>query len=520
MAKRKSLLSRIVTRRSLVRLNVWAQIVLSLVLLVVVNAIAAMEPKTRAWRIDCTYSGRHSITSKTRNILRSLTKKTRINVITGSGMARYGSSKGEVVPISDRIEDMVALYDAASPMIAARIVDFDRDKALCLQIQGQINDSVLPNTIIVQQETRHETIPFNFLVKGPQEAEELGQVKNVAFNIEAKLTGPVLKVAEEKRATVYVLSGHGELDIKGPEHLAMNAFIAALRQENYDVRSLNLVQLGEMPDDCDVLIIAAPKTPLQPNEIEILLNYLDTGGNLFVLLRPKFLAGETRSLGQLLSRYNVAILDGQVVVEEHSTEVPGRRLTGPQVFSQNFGKHPITDDLKTFIVYAEYACPLKTLSEMAASESALRAPGLARRYVVTPLISSSKESWAETNLRERRAVKDDRDTPGPCTIAVAVELRHSENTKSSGPRIVVSSSYSIVLDAIGNRYIGNRIFAVNAMGWLAHKEYKLGIPPQSSDIRRLKINKTSARGIYLIVIAMPLLAALSGGVVWWWRRRF
>jgi hypothetical protein len=50
---------------------------------------------------------------------------------------------------------------------------------------------------------------------------------------------------------------------------------------------LNLVQSSSIPDNTDVLILASPKVPMLPGEIELLREYLERGGNLLWLADPE-----------------------------------------------------------------------------------------------------------------------------------------------------------------------------------------------------------------------------------------
>lgn len=521
MSGKNPSLSRIRDGRLLIVFNVWAQVVLALALLLLVNAIIAMTPQVRSWRIDCTGGGRHSVTSKTRRVLEKLEAPVMIDVVMGNAMVRFGPGKKQLAPVGDRVKDMVGLYEAVSPMVRARVVDFDREKALCLELKTRISEEVHPDTIIVRHGGRHETVPFRVMVKGPDEGERLGLGRNVAFTIEAKLTEAIIKVCETKRAQVFVLTGHGEIALRGAESAAMNEFVAGLRRENYAVRPLTLQRAGKVPAECDVLVIAGPQTALEDAELSALRDYLAGGGNAFVLLRPSFNGGDTRSLARLLTEYNVAILDGRLICEAYPTNVPGRTLVTHEIKTLNYGAHPITDDLKTLNFYTQVACPLTTLSALGAARPNVRVAKSMRRVRVTALVSSSRESWAETSLRPLVMRKDKRDTPGPCVIALAVEPAPERGGKGGqGARLVVVASYVAVTDLVMRKSLGNRVFAMNAAGWLARKEYKLGIPPQSSDLRRLRLTGARQRGVFIAtVVVMPLAVLLCGGGVWWLRRR-
>lgn len=516
----RALWQRLRSRQSLAMLNVSAQVVLAFILLVLVNAIIGMSPQTRAWRLDVTYSGRHSISSMTRNVLEGLESPITINVIVGTGAGRFGPGEQQIVPLTEMLRDTVGLYEAASPSVIGKVLSYDQDKDACLRISTEINETVVPDAVIVQRGARHEMILFNQLVKGPDEAETLGFGRNVAYVVEPRLTEAIVKVTERTRAKACLLSGHGELAAKGPSHRALNEFGSELARANYELEMLNLQETQAVPADCEVLIIAGPREPFTDAETKAILDYLEAGGSLFALCRAAYLGGDMSSLGEILGQYNVAAHSSLLVMETHATGVPGQGIIEPKVLSQNYGEHPVTQDMESWIFRTEYAFPLSALSEAATARTGLAAPRVAGRSEVAPLVYSSMQSWGEANLVEQASF-DDRDMQGPCVVALAVQPGESDGETAAGPRLVVASSHVVVMDELLKKVPGNRVFAMNAMNWLAHKEYKLGIPPQSSDIRELQVNKARMRAVFwLTVVAAPLAAALCGCVVWYRRNRF
>lgn len=509
--------ARMTTRRALIMLNVWAQIILCFILLLVANAIAAMTPQVRAWRLDLTHTGRHSISEQTVNLLRSVGQPLRITVIMGDGVARYGSGKDQVVPVAERLAEMLELYEGASGMVATRVIDFDREQAECLKLRNQIEEPLLPNSILFQYENRHKAIPFNLLVKPLSSAE--GEA--VAYNFEASLTEAVQSVIEKRRATLYVLTGHDEFALEGNSQRAMTAFAAALGKNNYTLKKLNLLRTGKVPDDCQTLIIADAAAPVADEELEAITQYTDAGGNLFILLNPRRSGVPDSGLTAMLGNYNVVLQNARVIWEMHEQTGRIRQRVDPVVFANQFGEHPVTEGLRTLFVRADFASPVTTVEAVARAAKLKPPPGVAR-YAVTALVLSGQMCWAKPE-GVQPAPEDVRGESSAYALAVAVEPRRAHGeTVRKGPRIVVSGCANIILDRVfaAPQSMGNRVFAVNAVNWLAHKEYKLGIPPQSSDSRPLTLNnKFIWRIFFLTVIAMPMLVVCVGITVWWRRSR-
>jgi len=364
---------------------------------------------------------------------------------------------------------------------------------------------------------QHDILSFKSLVKAPDEADSLAASQDVGLDIEAKLTEAILRVTEARRARAYILSGHGELAMQGNEQRAISAFVAELRRDNYEVATLNLPQEQAVPDDCNVLIVAEPTAPMKPVEIAALREYLAGGGNLFALVGARIGNSDARAFLSLLQEHNVLISNGWRIWEQHITA--GLVQARPYVRSMEFGKHPITDDLDTLFVLAHNPCPVIPTTETADEASALTSQKMKARFPVSPLLLSRERSWAFP-VHKTVATQDFGEQASRYLLAMAVTRAPTKEQPAC--RIVACGSSRILTDAVfaKEENMGNRVFALNAVNWLAQKEYKLGIMPQSTDRRILKWSPGRRASVFWIaVVGMPLAAALSGIGVWWRRRR-
>jgi ABC-type uncharacterized transport system involved in gliding motility auxiliary subunit len=141
------------------------------------------------------------------------------------------------------------------------------------------------------------------------------------------------------------------------------------------------------------------------------------------------------------------------------------------------------------------------------------------------LVDTSRDGWGETSLANLEAVKKDKeDTPGPVTIAVAVESAKDDKDKAKAPAapakpfrlVVVGNSRFAANGTIGNG--GNANFALNAISWLAGQERLVGIAPKTPEQASLALTRAQVNRIGLFVIAgLPLIASVLG--VWVWYRR-
>ncbi|MBO0348383.1 Gldg family protein, partial [Phormidium pseudopriestleyi FRX01] len=110
-------------------------------------------------------------------------------------------------------------------------------------------------------------------------------VSSVSSLSEARLTSSLEQFTSDRSYKVYLLQGHGERPLEAGRG-AISQAVASLQDKNFLVEPLNLARLPRVPPDASVVVIAGPKQPLFPQEVQALRAYLQQGGSLFVAIDP------------------------------------------------------------------------------------------------------------------------------------------------------------------------------------------------------------------------------------------
>ena len=305
-----------------------------------------------------------------------------------------------------------------------------------------------------------------------------------------------------------------------------------LKRENCRVAALNLLKTPQMPADCDLLVIAGPAKPFTDSEVEILRQYLEKNGRLFVLVHPRLPPGKLGGLDSLLADYNVDVRDDEIILE------PNRNLMGQTVVSSllvvdAYGRHPITDDV------TQMNCvdgPRRAgEGRDAGSAHAIRpAGGAAVRLcrdgadLLRPeQLGGSEPDQAPAQVRPRARREGPalrgRGRPAPREER---NLRPAPPAESpeKGARLVVLGSTDVASDIAFTHpeagYEANRTLVMNCVNWLVNKETKLGIPPQKADRRESDQRPRRVQGDLLHRGHRHAAdGRLIGGLVWWVRRK-
>lgn len=328
---------------------------------------------------------------------------------------------------------------------------------------------------------------------------------------EKALTNAIARLASDERHVVYFVGGHDEAHPDDQSETGFSKAKQLLIEGNHDVRpSLVLAQMQGVPKDCDALIVAGPKRPFLPAEIDALATYLEQGGAAFFLLDPLVATG----LEPLLKKWSVGLRDDFVV--DKSDVLPGADFS--VLVATHYSKHPITDrhsGLQTFY-------PLTRSMARAGS-----LPGAE----VSSLVLSSPHSWSETHLDALRDKDADAveytsgaDRPGPLWLAMAVEgpvtmaVKAGAERRGARARMVVFGDS----DFASNRFVekvGNGDLFMNATNWLLRARDKITIRPKSTRHRPLTLAPGDDfwfRWVYWL--ALPAIPVVAGVLVWLRRR--
>ncbi len=162
-----------------------------------------------------------------------------------------------------------------------------------------------------------------------------------ASNVEQAFLTGILVAGGTDRKTVYVLTGHGELDLGDGAATSNRGFAAAaegLRNDSYRVAPLNLQAAGETPDDAAAIVIPSPKTAVSPDERRALSAYVKGGGGVLALLEP-----DSDETWRAWAREWGVNVSGLYVIDlqSHVAGAPGVPLVGPSQYAAPYVTGPL-----------------------------------------------------------------------------------------------------------------------------------------------------------------------------------
>jgi ABC-type uncharacterized transport system involved in gliding motility auxiliary subunit len=329
----------------------------------------------------------------------------------------------------------------------------------------------------------------------------MGERREIAnFASETELTRTLIKLINPEARTVYFLTGHGEASLESGD-ISVSTAKTTLESKNYTVNTLNLLAENKIPDDALAVIVAGPVKQVSEYEVQLLKQYVDSGGSLVVMEDPILLTefGDSPDpLANYLAGDWGIVLNDDVIIDLNSQQPLN-------AISASASEHPITTNLS-----ANY---LVIMPQARSISLTTPADGI----VQAPLLFTSNNSWGEVNFSNAAGEQisfDPEDLPGPLTMAAA-----GENTTTGG-RVVVYGNSLFATDDAFDAYGNGNIF-VNSVDWAAEQENLINITPNTPKARTF-IPPTQWQWYGILcgtVFILPGIAILSGIYTWWARRR-
>ena len=444
--------------------------------------------------LGATFSTRHylspqtsvQLSTRTLAVLHSLTNTVAVTLY----FNRQASFYADVAALLDE-------YAAVNKKISVRLVDYVRDagEAQKTKVKYGLNAATDKDLVIFDSGGRTRIFPGESLLEygavGMTEDKKI-DIRPVRFNGEKVFTAMLLALESPQPLKAYFLLGHGEIMPNDSGTHGFQKFGAQLEQNYFALAGLQLAADRPVPDDCNLLIIAAPRLAFTETELQKIEKYLREGGRLFVLFNVNSL-GKPTALEPLLQHWGVQV-GGDYVKDPDSSD--------DGLIISRYAKHPVSSALPPFSLKIVVPRPVTKIS--GAFDSTLQ---------IDELLFSSESSL----LAEDRTAAP-RSYPLACAVeqkAVAGVVNPRGNT-----RLIVAGD-SIFLGNTAIEYGSNRDFLNAAVNWLVERPQLIeGVGPRPiMEFRLLLTNQQQRQLGWLLLGALPGSVVFLGWLVWLVRRK-
>jgi len=394
-------------------------------------------------------------------------------------------------------------YRSANPHISVKTVDYmtDPGEAQKIKEQYKLSSAKDKDLVIIDNNGHWKSTPGDALTQVKLEAvpnatQREFRRKPVAFKGEMMFTAMLLAVENPKPLKAYFLQGHGEPSLSDSGETDYQKFGAVLAENYIATEPLQLLGDRAVPDDCNLLIIAGPRSAFSEAELQMIDQYLAQGGRLFMLFNY-FSIKHPTGLEPVLERWGVNVI-ADVVHEPQNT------INGQDVYTFNFSSHPAVNPLTQLAIDLILPRPISKIDWK------------------NPPADAPKVDELAFSTPQSTLMGDPTAAPRSYPLLAAVEqqaVAGVANTRGTTRMIVVGDSFFL-----GNRQIesgANRDFAGYAANWLLDRTVLLeGIGPRPVTEFRLTMTRAQLKNVrWLLLGALPGGVLAFGWLVWLMRRK-
>ena len=414
--------------------------------------------------VDMTENQRNSLSEPTLRLLQSIEKPVKIT-----------SFVSPVNELKEALDVLFQRYSERQPLIEYE----------------SLNPDLVPDLLR----------EFNIQRDGEVLIEVEGRSENLIQITESTVTNAIARLQRQGDRWIVFLEGHGERDPYGEANHDIQLFAARLSQKGFQIETTNLMQTTGIPDNTDVLVIADNATELLKGELDLIIQYIQSGGNLLWLADIH----EQPALPMLAENLELEFLPGVIV--DPSTQLLGLSRVDFALVA-DYPRHAITTDIDALSLFPR--------------SMAIQFNGENSDWEAIPLMITQPRSWNETGeLKGEISMGDHPDeTAGPLNLGYSLTRSlQKEDGELQTQRIVVTGD----ADFLSNQYLGNGSnlpLGLNMINWLSHDDNLIAISPRGAVDTRLQLSSNSQLFIAIMfLLVLPLVLLGSGIRIWLVRRK-
>ena len=332
---------------------------------------------------------------------------------------------------------------------------------------------------------------------------------------EEKLTSSIQSVTSEKIPKVYFLEGYSEFSLEGNMYL-LDMYLS---NEINEIDTLNVLSTGNIPDDCDTLVITTPSKDFDDVVTQAITDYINRGGNILWLNAAVTTKNDLTNVNSILAMYGVNPFEIGIIRETDSSKMV---TNSPDLIIPDIEYSTVTKD-----IYNTTGVIFVNATKININEDGLEDLNVTK----TDLALASENSYFRTDFNNQSSSAAEGEETGTFLVGAELDKEIKAANEETGEPAVTSkmiiygenyfiSDYQLSqtsqYGAIQLAY--NRDLALNSIAYLVDRPEDITARKSTGTVTYTATEEQDTI-IRAIIFAVPAVIVLAGIVVWQVRRR-
>ena len=450
-----------------------------IVIVVVINMIVGAIPSKYS-QLDVSSSKLYTIGDETKKVLKALDKDVTIYQIAQSGSE------------DDTISNLLKRYKDESKHIKVEV----KDPVVNPKFASEYTtDDLAANSLIVVCGDRNKVISYNDMYSTSVDYNTWQQT-TTGFDGEGQITSAIGYVTSEDLPIMYTLSGHGEKDLD-------SSFKEDIQKANIDIKELNLLTEGKVPDDADCLMIVSPTSDISEEEKTEILDYLEAGGKAMIF--SDYTQDDLPNFDAVLASYGVKRAEG--IVFEGDSQHYGMQMPYYLVPTVNSTDASSETASAGSYVLAPYAQGIQKTDDVRDT------------VTIDSILTTSDQAYSKTNMQSSQIEKEDDDVNGPFDLGVAITEKLDDDKETQ----IVYYSTANLMESQVNQMVsgGNEKLLLESLSWMTSTDESSSVSISSKSLQSTSLAVTDYDAAFWKICTIGLIPGvfLVAGFLIWLRRR-
>ncbi|RHK23376.1 ABC transporter [Ruminococcus sp. AF46-10NS] len=450
-----------------------------IVIVVVINMIVGAIPSKYS-QLDVSSSKLYTIGDETKKVLKALDKDVTIYQIAQSGSE------------DDTISNLLKRYEDESKHIKVEV----KDPVVNPKFASEYTtDDLAANSLIVVCGDRNKVISYNDMYSTSVDYNTWQQT-TTGFDGEGQITSAIGYITSEDLPIMYTLSGHGEKDLD-------SSFKEDIQKANIDIKELNLLTEGKVPDDADCLMIVSPTSDISEEEKTEILDYLEAGGKAMIF--SDYTQDDLPNFDAVLANYGVKRAEG--IVFEGDSQHYGMQMPYYLVPTVNSTDASSETASAGSYVLAPYAQGIQKTDDVRDT------------VTIDSILTTSDQAYSKTNMQSSQIEKEDGDVDGPFDLGIAITEKLDDDKETQ----IVYYSTANLMESQANQMVsgGNEKLLLESLSWMTSTDESSSVSISSKSLQSASLTVTDYDAAFWKICTIGLIPGvfLVAGFLIWLRRR-